>query len=543
MDIDTSSSEPETTGDDTTGEGEDDFLNEDFWISNKKEIPPPVPLRTDSIKSSVPTRNASSYGENRKSKDDSVQFRFSVPPLPKRPQSMHVVNHTPILSEGNQIPPEIPSRPKPPPRKVNQRKSEENGKISADRNYSFVRRPKKQDSGTEDSWVIIDKAQRRSNDLEGKDDTLKAVCDSEFAQNGEETYDDFTLKREDDIYEYASGAHSKDIVDGKVNIAELDDGYQAIAEVKEEIANKRLSDSTDFNSHLRVSLPITNEDFNSHLRVSLPLEHEKCTDESDDIATPTNKERYSYSDNDITPAVDNDYAPFPGEKPAKVQSSQSDYDNFGSIPTLPVRSASHIPDKPPRKNRPSPNTSPSHTPKKIPPLQENSKTGEKLPKTESSNYSVPPRKRNVPPLTDYAYVTRKSGEVKVIEEQPKLPPPRGGQKPDYERSQTLTQKEEDYSDYYSMPPRNSPTFDRSFQFNVGSTDARDSEDDEESHDYEDATMMHETSPPVPPPRSSRPKISKSHSVCVPSIRKKAELEITACEDDSNYYEVATGRKG
>lgn len=109
-------------------------------------------------------------------------------------------------------------------------------------------------------------------------------------------------------------------------------------------------------------------------------------------------------------------------------------------------------------------------------------------------YSVqplPPKRKNIPPPTDYAFVTPKPEERGDI---PQLPPPRG----------QVPQRIEGRG--VNSPPQ------QSFKFKPGKSEptaAADCTDD--SEEYEDATGMN-GQPPRPPPRlSMKPNLNKSKS--------------------------------
>ncbi|KAK3094675.1 hypothetical protein FSP39_004799 [Pinctada imbricata] len=571
-DPDSSSDEPETTG-------EDDFLEKEFWLSHKLEKPPPVPLRVDSMKGSLPGRNTASYSERRRSKDDLTQFRMSIPPLPtnnRRPQSM-IIN-LPSSYDNNEeekrtIPLSSEPQPKPSPRKINQRKegAKEASQISRDNMYSFVRRPKepiakKYSSESERLPSSSDsEAGDESDDEESEGErnrnTLIDLCNTNEDQRDYEDYDDATvLKEEYAIYDLANTEESKEEYVKK--FADLDDGYQAITEVKNSEVNRSVGNRTSVNEE--------GEDpadyyCTADLRVTLPKPDE-ITDRNSSELTPTNPSGYDYppSPKSINPEIDgNDYAPFPGQKTNGSARSSYNDDPIDTIPQIPSRNSKssvqgyteNIPEKPPRKkkvsspsntqrprvntppsssNRPRTNTPPSSssrpmsdmTPLKIPQLPENSTKNVSRAKSDS-DYKIPPRKRNVPPLTEYAYVTR--DEVKPSK---KVPPQRPPNRPQLPKKQLLIPQNLT-TNGDSLPGRNSPSLDN-FQFNVGRSKDYSSEDDEEdAHAYEDATMLHDM-PPEPPPRNSR-KFMKSISVHAP-LKKLPERDVRESLDD-----MATGR--
>jgi hypothetical protein len=308
-------------------------------------------------------------------------------------------------------------------------------------------------------------------------------------------------------------------------IHDLDDGYQAIRSEDDDhtLAEYELMSGV---KDLRVSLPASD-----------PKRQSGLSDGSTGTPTPTNRDSGSVFvlSGDSSSKDENLYAPFP------VSDSQNSITNMDGIPSVPPPRSSgsdspkSSPEKPTRhkKGMMSPpsaakNSKEAETSKlthPIPPpldsipvrknLQDtstqnntqscapHSKPGEhqvpslsdssRLDDPDKGNYysvqPLPPRRKNIPPPTDYAYVTPKAEDKPEI---PLLPPPR----------RQVSQKQEKRG--VSSPPQ------QSFRFQPGRSDPS-TENQSDSDEYEDATMMN-GQPPRPPPRGSkRPSLNKSQS--------------------------------
>ncbi|XP_056004607.1 uncharacterized protein LOC125657945 isoform X6 [Ostrea edulis] len=474
---DSSGSEPDTTGD-------EDFVEEDFFLNNKKLQKSPA--------------------VQRRFRDD-LGIRKSPTPQPVRPVSM--INYPPSFNIYENYNPDglLDGRlnlPNQSSKGARRKETTPPQQLTRNENYSFVRRPR--------------------------------MCSGDVPTDPDENYELAKIPFHEDIkaperptsdpyLQMCDANKSKLLSKQSSKILDLDDGYQVIR--SEDGDPNMLADYEFMSSDLK------------NLRVSLPPSEPKRHSGLSDASTPTNRDSGSVFilSRDSSSKEENMYAPFP------LSDSQNSTANMDGIPSLPPPRSSgsdspkcSSPEKPTRhkmrvvsptssnKNSKEPDTSRLTNP--IPPpldsipvrktlqdttTQDNLQSGvlhptpgehiqslsdsPRLDDPDKGNfYSVqplPPKRKNIPPPTDYAYVTPKA-EDKI--EIPLLPPPRR------QSSQRQAGKG------VSSPPQ------QSFKFKPGRSDLT-TENESDSDEYEDAITTN-GQPPRPPPRgSNRPNLNKSKS--------------------------------
>ncbi|XP_061186117.1 serine/arginine repetitive matrix protein 1-like isoform X3 [Saccostrea echinata] len=479
---DSSGSEPDTTGD-------EDFVAEDFFVNNKKLQKSPA--------------------VHRRFRDD-LGIKKRPTPQPVRPLSM--INYPPSQN------------------------------IYENENLDFVLDPRLQDQFHGD--VVRNKeippAQPLTKDNNYSFVRRQRLCSGDTSSKPETDGDNYELARNpfteefriperppsDPYLDMCDADRSRTLTKPSSNVHQLDDGYQVI---RSEDGESKLVDYEDMTADMK------------DLRVFLPpCDEKKRQSGLSDASTPTSKESGSVflGSRDSSSKEDNLYAPFPVSL-----DSQGSTANVEDIPSVPPPRTSGTespkcssPDKPPRHKKGSSVVSPPHSNRNSresdsprvaspvpPPLDSipSRKTPQDIPMPDNmpssvlplrfgefvpglSNFSrpddpdkgnfysvqpVPPKRRNVPPPTDYAYVTPKPEDKGLI---PELPPPRR-QPSNIPVGKGL-----------NSPPQ------QSFKFKPGLSEPGLENHSDSNDEYEDATMMN-GQPPRPPPRRSNLKNSKSYT--------------------------------
>lgn len=484
-DSESSASEPDTTGD-------EDFVAEDFFVSNKKlEKSPAV---------------------QRRFRDD-LGIRRSPTPQPVRPVSM--INYPASFNIYENYNPDKPLDlglnllSVPHPRKNSKKESHNQENLKRSDQYSVVRRPR-MCSGDHPTTPT-------NPDMDDDNyDVAKFPLDEDL------------LLENNPYLAMADSDKNRTLTKEPLDLKSLDDGYQAIR-----------SDASDPNSFDYEDMSCDTK----KTRVSLPSSSDEKRLSGRSEASSTNRDSGSVFEGsrNSSSKEENLYAPFPGGLDSRNSEA-----NMESVPSLPPPRQNgsespkcSSPEKPPRNKKDSNVLSPPHSnrnsresrtpegPSPIPPplesipvrrtLQEvlsqenipcrvppkpagHARSLSDLPTSNPEDpdkgnfYSVqplPPKRKNIPPPTDYAFVTPKPEERGDI---PQLPPPRG----------QVPQRIEGRG--VNSPPQ------QSFKFKPGKSEptaAADCTDD--SEEYEDATGMN-GQPPRPPPRlSMKPNLNKSKS--------------------------------
>ena len=441
---------------------------------------------------------------------DDLGIRKSPTPKPVRPVSM--INYPPhinIYENFNANQPLDPNLNLPPVVPRNEGKTEipTDGNLTRESNYSLVRRPRMCSGDTPTTPT-------NNPNTESQYDLAKLPFPDDPNVSDRPLSDPYLAMSECD--------KNKTLTKQPVNVHELDDGYQAI----------RSDDESNLFDYEVMSC-----DTKSHMRVLLPSHGEGKRQSGQSDASSTNRDSGSVFEGsrNSSSKEENLYAPFPVDNPSS---------NSENIPDLPPPRLSgsespkcSSPEKPPRSKKGSVFSPPhsnrnsgeqsavSDAPSPQPPPLESLPVRRTLQDVLSSDfpssnyppkvggharsltdlyrsddpdrgniYSVqplPPTRKNIPPLTDYAFVKPKSEDRSEI---PQLPPP---------RRQVSNRTE-------VKGPQSPPL--QSFKFKPGiSEPSVSAESQDDSDEYEDATMMNGQPPRPPPRRSTKPHLNKSKS--------------------------------